>query len=55
MRRNIPDPVFVSVVAFFVCSLLKWSHFRLYYSVVLGIRSLRFLKVTIKTFMAVYH
>jgi len=33
MGRNIPDPVFVGLVAFFVCSMLKLIHFGLYYSV----------------------
>ena len=31
--RNIPDLVFVSRVAFFVCGMLKSSHFGLHYSV----------------------
>jgi len=30
MGRNIADPVFVGVVAFFVCGLLRSSHFGLY-------------------------
>ena len=33
--RNIPEPVFVGFVAFFVCGMLKSSQFGLYSSVVL--------------------
>ena len=33
MGRNIHDPVFVGLVTFFVCGMLKLSHFGLYYSV----------------------
>ena len=35
MGRNIPDPIFVSLVAFLVCSMLKSGHFRLHYGMVL--------------------
>ena len=34
-EENIPDPVFVGLVAFLVCGMLKSGQFRLHYAVVL--------------------
>ena len=33
--RNIADPIFVSLVTFLVCGMLKSGHFRLHYGMVL--------------------